>query len=97
MLVVQRYGRLGHWQVEVPSLVCFSELTADEFFVSAKRVREGVTIRNDSQLGNLVTTASLCNEFRAYRQNGGITLNGKAYRLGRIFDSSSGNTVDFTS
>ena len=53
-LVVQGHGKMGPWQVEVPSLVRFSELTMDEFFVSVERAREGVTIRNDSQVENLV-------------------------------------------
>jgi hypothetical protein len=54
VLVTQGHGRLGPWEVETPSLVRFNDLTADEFFVTVQRAREGVTVRNDSLVENLV-------------------------------------------
>ncbi len=54
VLVVQGHGQLEGWSVEVPTLVRFTGQTADEFFVSATRAKEGVLVRNKSTIEDLL-------------------------------------------
>jgi hypothetical protein len=61
-LVVQGHGKLGSFAAESPTLIRFGQLTADEFFVSYDRAREGVTVVNESPVEPLV----ILKHFAAY-------------------------------
>jgi hypothetical protein len=54
MIMVQGHGTMGVWPVETPTLIRFGELTRDEYFVSARVARDGVSIRNASRTEPLV-------------------------------------------
>lgn len=54
MIMLQGYGTMGVWQIETPTLIRFGQLTHDEFFVSERAAREGVTIHNPSALDPIV-------------------------------------------
>ena len=53
-IVLQGHGRMGAWDVETPTLIRFSELTLDEFFVSEGAAKAGVEIENRSSVEPLV-------------------------------------------
>lgn len=53
-LVVHGFGRIESTEVYAPEVIRFGELTSDEFFVTASRAREGVTIQNLSDVQDLV-------------------------------------------
>jgi hypothetical protein len=53
-LVVQGRGSINGLECEVPSLVRYGQMTADEFFVTAEAGAEGVTITNASRTEPLV-------------------------------------------
>jgi hypothetical protein len=53
-LVVQGRGSINELECEVPSLVRYGQMTADEFFVTAEAAAEGVTIANASRTEPLV-------------------------------------------
>lgn len=53
-IMVQGHGTLGKHQIETPSLIRFGQLTQDEYFVSAKAARAGVTIHNESNADPIV-------------------------------------------
>jgi len=48
MIVMQGHGKMGEWQIETPALIRFGQLTNDEFFVTEKAAKEGITIINYS-------------------------------------------------
>lgn len=48
LIVMQGHGTLGVWNIETPALIRYGQLTNDEFFVSEKAAKEGVTIVNPS-------------------------------------------------
>lgn len=48
LIVMQGHGKLGVWNIETPALIRYGQLTNDEFFVSEKAAKEGVTIINPS-------------------------------------------------
>jgi hypothetical protein len=54
MIMMQGHGQMGVWDVETPALIRFGQLTSDEFFVSERAAREGVTIVNRSSTEPLV-------------------------------------------
>ncbi len=54
MYVIQGHGSFGGWKVETPALIRFGQLTNDEYFVSEKAAKDGVTITNASDCDNLV-------------------------------------------
>ena len=54
VLVVQGSGTMGKLDVATPTEIRFGQLTNDEFFVTAGRAREGVTVINRSDRENLV-------------------------------------------
>lgn len=49
LIVMQGHGKLGVWDIETPALIRYGQLTDDEFFVSEKAAKEGVTIVNPSK------------------------------------------------
>ncbi len=53
-ITMQGHGKMGVWDVETPALIRFGQLTSDEFFVSEKAAREGVTIVNPSTCDPMV-------------------------------------------
>lgn len=48
LIVMQGHGKLGVWDIETPALIRYGQNTSDEFFVTEKAAREGVTISNPS-------------------------------------------------
>jgi hypothetical protein len=53
-IMVQGHGTIGKHPIETPALIRFGQLTQDEYFVSAKAARAGVTIRNESKADPIV-------------------------------------------
>ncbi len=53
-ILVQGYGTFGKRKIETPALIRFGELTNDEFFVSEKAAKSGITIKNLSGTEPLV-------------------------------------------
>ncbi len=47
-ILIQGRGKFGDWDIETPTLIRYGELTNDEFFVTEKAAKEGVTIVNTS-------------------------------------------------
>ncbi len=54
LIVMQGHGRMGVWDIETPALIRYGQLTNDEFFVSEKAAREGITITNPSTTDPIV-------------------------------------------
>lgn len=53
-LVVQGHGEFGKFQCESPTLLRYGQFSADEFYVSNDRARDGVVIKNTSPCEPLV-------------------------------------------
>ncbi len=53
-VAVQGRGQFGNFICESPTLIRYGQLTADEFYVSNSRAKEGVTITNTSPVEPLV-------------------------------------------
>jgi hypothetical protein len=53
-LVVQGHGEMNGLAAEVPAMIRFGQMTADEFFVTAEAARAGVSITNRSHIEPLV-------------------------------------------
>lgn len=47
-ILLQGKGTFGAWNIETPTLIHYGELTNDEFFVTEKAAKEGITITNTS-------------------------------------------------
>lgn len=54
MIMMQGHGKMGNRHIETPSLIRFGQLTHDEYFVSEKAAKEGVTIVNHSKTDPIV-------------------------------------------
>ena len=54
IIVIQGYGKFGVYNCEAPTLLRFGQQSSDEFFVSEKAAKKGVTIINHSQTEPLV-------------------------------------------
>jgi len=54
LIMMQGHGTLGDWQIETPALIRFSQLTHDEYFVSASAAQAGVKIHNPSATDPIV-------------------------------------------
>ena len=54
MIMMQGHGKMGIWGIETPTIICFGQLTNDEFFVSEAVAREGVKISNPSTTDPIV-------------------------------------------
>ena len=52
--MMQGHGKMGVWDVETPALIRYGQLTNDEFFISEKAAREGVSIVNNSSTDPIV-------------------------------------------
>jgi hypothetical protein len=53
-ITMQGHGTLGVWDIETPSMIRYGQLTYDEFFVTEKAAKEGVTITNPSKADPIV-------------------------------------------
>jgi hypothetical protein len=54
IIMMQGHGKMGVWDVETPALIRYGQLTNDEFFISEKAAREGVSIINSSSSDPIV-------------------------------------------
>lgn len=54
LIMMQGHGKMGVWDIETPALIRYGQLTYDEFFVSEKAAKEGVTIVNASKTDPIV-------------------------------------------
>ena len=54
IICLQGFGKFGVWALETPALIRYGDLTNDEFFVTEKAAREGVTITNLSATDDIV-------------------------------------------
>jgi hypothetical protein len=54
LIMMQGHGKMGGWNIETPSLIRYGQLTNDEFFVSERAARAGVTIVNCSDSDPIV-------------------------------------------
>lgn len=54
MIMMQGHGKMGVWEIETPSLIRFGQLTNDEFFVTEKAAKDGVSITNYSTTDPIV-------------------------------------------
>lgn len=54
MIMMQGHGKMGEWDIETPSLIRYGQLTHDEYFVTEKAAKEGVTITNLSSTDPIV-------------------------------------------
>lgn len=54
MILLQGRGKMGVWELETPTLIRYGELTNDEFFVTEKAAKQGVTITNISKTEPIV-------------------------------------------
>lgn len=54
MIMMQGHGKMGVWDIETPSLIRYGQLTYDEYFVTEKAAKEGVTIVNHSKTDPIV-------------------------------------------
>lgn len=53
-ILLQGHGTCGEWEIETPTLIRYGELTNDEFFVTEKAAKAGVTITNTSKTEPIV-------------------------------------------
>ena len=53
-ILLQGKGTLGVWEIETPTLIRYGELTNDEFFVTEKAAKAGITITNTSKTEPIV-------------------------------------------
>ena len=54
MIMMQGHGKMGVWDIETPALIRYGQLTHDEYFVSEKAAKAGVTISNPSKTDPIV-------------------------------------------
>jgi hypothetical protein len=54
MIMMQGHGTMGVWDIETPAMIRFGQLTHDEYFVTEKAAKEGVTITNASKTDPIV-------------------------------------------
>jgi len=54
IICIQGHGKFGVWDLESPTLIRYGQLTNDEFFVTEKAAKEGVTIQNTSNCEEIV-------------------------------------------
>ena len=54
LICLEGHGTFGKWQIESPALIHYGELTHDEYFVTEKAAKEGVTVTNPSTTDPIV-------------------------------------------
>ena len=60
-IFVQGHGKFGGYDAETPAMLRFGQKSADEYFVSEKTAREGVTIENPSEYDPIVILKHFAN------------------------------------
>jgi hypothetical protein len=60
-IFVQGHGKFGVFDAETPVMLRFGQLSADEYFVSEKAAKAGVTITNYSRFDNIVILKHFAN------------------------------------
>lgn len=53
-ILIEGHGKFGKWDIETPTLIRYGDLTNDEFFVTEKAAKKGITITNESKTENIV-------------------------------------------
>jgi hypothetical protein len=51
---MQGHGKFGVWDIETPALIRYGQFTYDEYFVTEKAAKEGITIMNPSKSDPIV-------------------------------------------
>ncbi|HUT66459.1 MAG TPA: hypothetical protein VMZ05_09990 [Spirochaetota bacterium] len=54
LIMMEGHGKLGPMTIESPSVIRFGQATRDELFVTVNAAKEGVVIKNESEVENLV-------------------------------------------
>lgn len=54
LILLQRRGKMGVWDIETPTLIRYGELTNDEFLVTEKATKDGIKITNTSKTEPIV-------------------------------------------
>lgn len=54
LICLEGHGKFGVWDIEAPALIRYGALTHDEYFVTAKAAKEGITITNSSKTDAIV-------------------------------------------
>jgi hypothetical protein len=54
IICLEGHGKFGVWDLETPVLIRYGQLTNDEFFITEKAAKEGVTIQNLSSVEEIV-------------------------------------------
>ncbi len=54
IICLQGHGKFGVWDMETPALIRYGQLTNDEFFVTEKAAKSGITIVNPSDCDEIV-------------------------------------------
>ena len=54
LITIQGHGKFGALDIESPDLIRFGQMTDDELFVTVSTARDGVEVRNDSAVEDLV-------------------------------------------
>lgn len=60
-VVVQGHRTFGSFECEAPELICFGDITGDEYFVSESAAKKGVHIVNTSSYQPLVILQNFAN------------------------------------
>ena len=48
LICLEGHGTFGTWKIESPTLIHYGQLTHDEYFVTERAAKEGITITNES-------------------------------------------------
>lgn len=54
IICLQGHGKFGVWNLETPALIRYGQMTNDEFFVTEKAAKNGITITNLSDVEEIV-------------------------------------------
>ena len=54
LILIEGKGKINDWDMETPTLIRYGSLTNDEFFVTEKAAKKGVTIINTSETEPIV-------------------------------------------
>lgn len=54
IIVIQGHGEFGVLDIESPSMIRFGQMTKDELFITAEAARNGIEIKNNSKVEDLV-------------------------------------------
>lgn len=54
IIIIQGHGKFGVLDIESPAMIRFGQMTKDELFITAETARNGIEIKNDSKVEDLV-------------------------------------------